>query len=279
MNKLILILGSVLIISGCGPSQEERNRVAAVTCSIMGETRNMDAAVRVEKMNEARDKIGGEPFLRGDDAIKESFEWGLCPQLVLNENYDETLQVLEDAEQERKKALEDAEQERKRLAWQAGAEDRKIAAEKQRIYAEKKRLAFETAEKVQLSLGSEHVVEMLNSSEGGEMIFEPPVLKVSLGDTIHFKATDAAHNSVSMDGMIPSGAADWAGMLSNDISVVLDTEGVYVYQCDPHVMMAMIGVIQVGEAVNLDQIKGSIADTKSKFIYNAERLENYLSRL
>jgi len=133
--------------------------------------------------------------------------------------------------------------------------------------------------KVQLSEGSEHIVKMLNSGEGGQMIFEPAVLKVSLGDTIHFKATDAAHNSVSMDGMIPSGAADWAGKLSQDITVVLDSEGVYVYQCDPHVMMAMIGVIQVGEAVNLEDIKMVAADKKSAFMMNSERLDNYLSQL
>ena len=29
----------------------------------------------------------------------------------------------------------------------------------------------------------------------GAMVFEPAVIKVSVGDTIHFKATDAAHNS------------------------------------------------------------------------------------
>ena len=133
--------------------------------------------------------------------------------------------------------------------------------------------------KVQLSEGSEHIVKMLNSGEGGQMIFEPAVLKVSLGDTIHFKATDAAHNSVSMDGMIPSGAADWAGKLSEDISVVLDSEGVYVYQCDPHVMMAMIGVIQVGEAVNLEDIKMAAADKKSAFMMNSDRLDSYLSQL
>ena len=133
--------------------------------------------------------------------------------------------------------------------------------------------------KVQLSEGSEHIVKMLNSGEGGQMIFEPAVLKVSLGDTIHFKATDAAHNSVSMDGMIPSGATNWAGKLSKDISVVPDSEGVYVYQCDPHVMMAMIGVIQVGEAVNLEDIKMAAADKKSAFMLNSERLDNYLSQL
>ena len=58
--------------------------------------------------------------------------------------------------------------------------------------------ASEAVEKVQLSEGSEHIVKMLNSGDGGQMIFEPAVIKVSVGDTIHFKATDAAHNSLSL---------------------------------------------------------------------------------
>ena len=77
-------------------SSEEKQELAAVTCSIMGETRNMDAAVRVEKINEARKELGGEPFLRGDSTIQEAFKWGLCVELVLNEDYDETLQTLKD---------------------------------------------------------------------------------------------------------------------------------------------------------------------------------------
>ena len=134
-------------------------------------------------------------------------------------------------------------------------------------------------EKVQLSEGSEHEVKMLNTGDGGQMIFEPAVIKVSVGDTIHFKATDAAHNSASIDGMVPNGANSWSGALSQDISVVMDTEGVYVYQCDPHVMMAMVGVIQVGEAINLDDIKASAADKKASFMLNSDRLDEYLAQL
>ena len=133
--------------------------------------------------------------------------------------------------------------------------------------------------KVELSEGSEHVVNMLNSGEGGQMIFEPAVIKVSKGDTIHFKLIDMAHNSASIDGMIPSGADSWAGELNQDVSVTLDTEGVYVYQCDPHVMMAMIGVIQVGKAVNIDEIKEASKNLKSTFVMNAERIDSYLSQL
>ena len=133
--------------------------------------------------------------------------------------------------------------------------------------------------KVELSEGSEHTVKMLNSGEGGQMIFEPAVLKVSVGDTIHFKASDMSHNSASIDGMLPDGAESWSGQMNMDISVTLDTEGVYVYQCDPHVMMAMIGVIQVGEAVNMNEIKTASNSLKSSFVMNAERIDTYLNQL
>jgi pseudoazurin len=134
-------------------------------------------------------------------------------------------------------------------------------------------------EKVMLSEGSEHIVKMLNSGDGGNMIFEPAVIKVSKGDTIHFKAVDMLHNSATIDGMLPAGAAEWASELSKDFSIALETEGVYVYQCDPHAMMAMIGVIQVGEAVNLDAIKAKADKNKSLFVMNADRIDNYLSQL
>ena len=79
--------------------------------------------------------------------------------------------------------------------------------------------------------------------------------------------------------MLPAGAEPWAGQLNNDISVTLDTEGVYVYQCDPHVMMAMIGVIQVGEAINMNEVKDASQKLKSSFVMNAERIDTYLSQL
>ena len=133
--------------------------------------------------------------------------------------------------------------------------------------------------KVELSSGSEHEVKMLNSGSGGTMIFEPAVIKISKGDTVHFKATDLAHNSVSIDGMVPEGAETWAGALSEEISVTLNTEGVYVYQCDPHVAMAMVGVIQVGEAVNMSDIKSAANDLKANFALNSDRLDRYLEQL
>ena len=133
--------------------------------------------------------------------------------------------------------------------------------------------------KVSLSEGSEHEVKMLNMSSAGSMVFEPPVLKVSVGDTIHFKSVDLSHNSASIAGMIPEGASSWSGGMNQDISVTLDTEGVYVYQCDPHAMMAMVGVIQVGNPVNLEAVKSQAGSKKAGFVMNQSRLDDYLSQL
>ena len=135
------------------------------------------------------------------------------------------------------------------------------------------------SQKVRLSEGPEHTVKMLNAGDDGTMIFEPAVIKISKGDTIHFKATDLSHNSASIGGMIPEGATPWAGVMNQDISVTFDTEGIYVYQCDPHVIMAMVGVIQVGEAVNMSAVMESAEKFETRFVMNNDRLSEYLTRL
>ena len=123
-------------------------------------------------------------------------------------------------------------------------------------------------------------IKMLNQGSEGYMVFEPSVLKIKKGDTVTFKATDAAHNSASIKGMIPSGAEDWNGKLSQDISVTFNVEGVYGYQCTPHMMMAMVGIIEVGgNQSNLELVKAAAQKIKSAFVMNQERLDEYLSQL
>ena len=160
--KILLSVLSLLLLTSCGPSQEElrqaemeqqrlekeaseklaqenATRTAAVTCAVMGETNKLTgAAFRVEKINEAREEIGGEPFLSRDDAIQEAFEFGLCQALVLNENYDERLQELKDAKDERERIAAERRAEERRIAVEKRAEEEKIAAEKRRIEAEKR---------------------------------------------------------------------------------------------------------------------------------------------
>ena len=133
---------------------------------------------------------------------------------------------------------------------------------------------------VSLSISSEqHIVKMLNAGKEGMMVFEPAYISVNKGDTVKFVATDLAHNSSSVEGMIPEGATPWVGAMSQDIEVTLTEEGVYVYQCTPHNMMAMVGVIKVGTSSNLGQVKQKAAEFKKTFLMNQERLDNYLSRI
>mgnify|MGYP002849328009 FL=1 len=134
---------------------------------------------------------------------------------------------------------------------------------------------------MQLNLQSaNHVVKMLNQGSGGVMVFEPAVLKIAVGDSVTFESTDAAHNSASLPGMIPENAVSWNGELSRDITVTLTQPGVYAYQCTPHSMMAMVGVIQVGnDSSNLATVKNKAQNVKSSFVMNQTRLDDYLAQL
>ena len=129
-------------------------------------------------------------------------------------------------------------------------------------------------------VGKNYEVQMLNQGSEGYMVFEPSVIKIQKGDSVTFKATDAAHNSASIDGMIPAGAKVWNSKLSQDITVTFDVEGIYGYQCTPHAMMAMIGLIQVGENKdNLELVKAAAQKFKATFVMNQDRFDNYLSQL
>ena len=123
-------------------------------------------------------------------------------------------------------------------------------------------------------------VKMLNQGASGVMVFEPAFLKINTGDTVTFLATDAAHNSASIPGMLPNGASSWNGELSRDIVVTFDVPGVYGYQCTPHSMMAMVGVIQVGNNnANLDNVRAAAESFKSTFVMNQSRLDDLLLKL
>ena len=129
------------------------------------------------------------------------------------------------------------------------------------------------------AFSQDHIVKMLNAGKEGMMVFEPAVLSIKKGDTVKFVATDVAHNSSSVEGMIPEGAQPWVGPMNQDIEVTLTEEGVYVYQCTPHNMMAMIGIIKVETTSNLDSIKEKAEVYKKTFLMNQERLDDYLSRI
>ena len=123
-------------------------------------------------------------------------------------------------------------------------------------------------------------IKMVNADASGQvMVFDPPFIKANIGDTVTFLPTDMLHNSQSVPGLIPSSASSWNGAMNEKITIELNTEGVYVYQCTPHIALGMIGVIQVGEATNIDNIKNSSSALESMIVMNKERVQEYLSQV
>jgi len=129
------------------------------------------------------------------------------------------------------------------------------------------------------ALAESHEVQMLNTGPDGVMVFEPAVLSINPGDSVTFKATNPGHNSESMEGMKPEGTEGWQGGMGQEVTVTFDQDGVYVYQCTPHLMMAMVGVIKVGSGSNLEAIKTAAIDKKAAFMVAQDRLDGYLNQL
>jgi pseudoazurin len=102
---------------------------------------------------------------------------------------------------------------------------------------------------------AEYEVKMLNRGEKGAMVFEPDLLKVAPGDTVHFVPTDKGHNVETIEGMIPEGAEGFKTKFNEPISVTFDKEGVYGVQCKPHYSMGMVALVVVGEPANLEDAK------------------------
>ena len=80
--------------------------------------------------------------------------------------------------------------------------------------------------------------------------------------------------------MIPTGAESWDSGMSQEITITFTEEGTYVYQCTPHLMMAMVGVITVGNPeTNLNSVKEVAVETKASFMMAQDRLDGYLEGL
>jgi pseudoazurin len=102
---------------------------------------------------------------------------------------------------------------------------------------------------------AEFEVKMLSKGVKGEMAFEPDLVRIAPGDTVHFVPVHLTHDAVSIPGMLPEGAEPFKGELDTKLSVTFTVEGVYGYKCSGHYGMGMVGLVVVGEPVNLEAVK------------------------
>lgn len=85
IKKLSIIITPLLLLS-CGMSNQDKDEIATITCNIIAESKNIDAAFRIQEVNKAREILGEERFLGKDTIIKEAFFYDLCKELVLNDS-------------------------------------------------------------------------------------------------------------------------------------------------------------------------------------------------
>ena len=110
-------------------------------------------------------------------------------------------------------------------------------------------------------------VKMLNTAADGQRGFEPALVHIHPGDSVHFVAADKGHSVESIPGMLPNGAAPFSGRISEDLTVKFEKPGIYGYRCVPHYMMGMVGLVVVGDPVNEASAR-SVAqprDAKARF--------------
>ena len=125
---------------------------------------------------------------------------------------------------------------------------------------------------------AEQEIKMLDiGSDKAPMVFEPAVLKIAPGDTVTFIPTNKGHNVESK--IVPEGAEAFKSELDEKYSVKLEKEGVYVYVCPPHSMMNMAGVIQVGEATNIEAVQKALPKLERRAMSNKGRLTKYVEEL
>ncbi|WP_417510507.1 plastocyanin/azurin family copper-binding protein [Methylophaga sp.] len=84
--------------------------------------------------------------------------------------------------------------------------------------------------------------------------FDPLIVNVESGDTVNWTNMDI-HNVHFM--FQPDGAKDFKSEIGQNVSREFSKEGIYVYQCDPHIGLGMGGAVVVGHATNLDDLKAA----------------------
>ncbi len=108
------------------------------------------------------------------------------------------------------------------------------------------------------ALAEEHIIKAVITNWVPLVTFAKP------GDTLKFMQM-AGHDTESIDGMIPEGAAKWKAKMGQEgFSVKLEKEGAYIYKCNPHMTTGMVGAVVVGEGepANLAELDKALNDVK-----------------
>ena len=114
---------------------------------------------------------------------------------------------------------------------------------------------------------ADETIEMLNKLGKESMIYSKKIVKIEVGETVFWKATDKGHNVEFIKGGVPEGVEKFKSKFNKDTQYNFNIPGIYAYWCTPHKSMGMIGFVVVGgDKSNLDAIKEIRFSAKSKKI-------------
>ncbi len=117
------------------------------------------------------------------------------------------------------------------------------------------------------AFAANETIEMLNKQGNETMVYSKKVVKINVGDTILWKATDKGHNVEFIKGGVPEGVEKFKTKFNKDSEFTFTIPGIYAYWCTPHKNMGMIGFVVVGDdKSNLEAIKKIRFSAKSKKI-------------
>ncbi len=118
-----------------------------------------------------------------------------------------------------------------------------------------------------ISYSEDVTVEMLNKMDNETMVYSKKIVRVNVGDTVSWKATDKGHNVEFIKGGVPEGVERFKSKFNKDAEYKFSIPGIYAYWCTPHKNMGMIGFVVVGDdKSNLESIKTIRFSAKSKKI-------------
>ena len=110
-------------------------------------------------------------------------------------------------------------------------------------------------------------IEMLNQLGNESMVYSKKIVRINVGDTVFWKATDKGHNVEFIKNGVPDGVEKFKSKYNKDVDYKFTIPGIYAYWCTPHKNMGMIGFIVVGgDKSNLEAIKNIRFASKSKKI-------------
>ena len=114
------------------------------------------------------------------------------------------------------------------------------------------------------AISATYDVDMLNKRDDGEkMVYSEDILYIDLNDTVNWLTTSPGHNVEFIGAPETADLPKKPSKVNKEFSYTFDVPGIYLYQCSPHAMMAMAGLIQVSDSSNKSEIETAIQKFES----------------